>query len=191
MLLVAAVLAFFALVARLLDLLRPRRLFEQLLAGCERAIDQVYPRAYEREAVAAEAPGITASVAHEGPEGVVLALDLPRLMALAVEADAVHRGGARGRQLLSWRGAPLAHVRGTVLEIPHADLERAIIVSDERTLAQDPAFAIRAIVDIAIRALSPAVNDPTTACQALDTLESILHRLAGRALGPGRLHDAG
>ena len=66
-----------------------------------------------------------------------------------------------------------------------------IIVSDERTLAQDPAFAIRAIVDIAIRALSPAVNDPTTACQALDTLESILHRLAGRALGPGRLHDAG
>ncbi len=44
LLLVAAVLAFFALVARLLDLLRPRRLFEQLLAGCERAIDQVYPR---------------------------------------------------------------------------------------------------------------------------------------------------
>ena len=42
-------------------------------------------------------------------------------------------------------------------------LYRAVTVSEERTIEQDPAFAIRIIVDIATRALSPAVNDPTTA----------------------------
>ena len=44
----------------------------------------------------------------------------------------------------------------------------------ERTIDQDPAFAIRILVDVAIRALSPAVNDPTTAIQVLDHLEDTL-----------------
>ncbi len=44
----------------------------------------------------------------------------------------------------------------------------------ERTIEQDPAFAVRIMVDIAIRALSPAVNDPTTAVQVLDHLEDLL-----------------
>lgn len=48
----------------------------------------------------------------------------------------------------------------------------------ERTIEQDPAFALRIIVDIAIRALSPAVNDPTTAVQLLDHVEALL-QLAG------------
>ena len=41
-----------------------------------------------------------------------------------------------------------------------------------RTLEQDPAFAFRIMVDIASRALSPAINDPTTAVLALDQLQS-------------------
>ena len=44
----------------------------------------------------------------------------------------------------------------------------------ERTIDQDPAFAIRIIVDIAIRALSPAVNDPTTATQMINHLGELL-----------------
>ena len=53
----------------------------------------------------------------------------------------------------------------------------------ERTIEQDPAFAIRVMVDIAIRALSPAVNDPTTAVQVLDHLGETL-RLVGVAKRP-------
>ncbi len=188
-LLVVAVLAFFGLVARLLDLLRPRRLFEQLMRGCERAIDEVYPMPFAAAEAAppASAP-VTATVTHDGKEGVVSALDHPRLMAIAVEAGAMLEVVAVVGEFL-WRGAPLVRVRGG-REVPADDLERTVIVSDERTLVQDPAFAIRAIVDIAIRALSPAVNDPTTASQGLDVLESLLHRLAARELGAGRLHDA-
>ena len=49
----------------------------------------------------------------------------------------------------------------------------------ERTIEQDPAFAIRVMVDIADQALSPAVNDPTTAVQVLDHLGDVL-RVIGR-----------
>ena len=52
----------------------------------------------------------------------------------------------------------------------------------ERTIEQDPAFALRVLVDVAIRALSPAVNDPTTAVQVIDHLEDTL-ALIGRTPG--------
>ena len=52
----------------------------------------------------------------------------------------------------------------------------------ERTIDQDPAFALRILVDVAIRALSPAVNDPTTAVQVIDHLEDTLG-LIGRTPG--------
>ncbi len=54
------------------------------------------------------------------------------------------------------------------------ELEGMIAVGDERTLDQDPAFALRMMVDIANRALSPAVNDPTTAVQVLDHIGEVL-----------------
>ena len=54
------------------------------------------------------------------------------------------------------------------------ELEGMIALGDERTFDQDPAFAIRILVDIASRALSPAVNDPTTAVQVLDYVGEVL-----------------
>ena len=72
-------------------------------------------------------------------------------------------------------GAVLVEVYG---EDPGDDAERRlrgmIALGIERTIEQDPAFAIRIMVDIAIRALSPAVNDPTTAVQVLDHLGDTL-----------------
>lgn len=192
LLLVAAVFAFFTLVARLLDLLRPRRLYSQLRAGCERAIDQVYPDPFDDAAAAVEPPPATGGevVHHRGASGVLSALDRAALLSAATAADAaievvppigsfVHHGDA----LFRLRG-------GGADAVPHRQLERAAIVAEERTLTQDPAFAIRAIVDIAIRALSPAVNDPTTAVQGLDVLEAILQRLARRDLGAGVVRGA-
>jgi len=59
-------------------------------------------------------------------------------------------------------------------------LRKMIVLGRERTIEQDPAFAVRIIVDIANKALSPAINDPTTAVQALDHLSDVL-RLIGTA----------
>ena len=57
-----------------------------------------------------------------------------------------------------------------------------IALGTERTIEQDPAFAVRVVVDVATRALSPAVNDPTTAVQVLDHLEVLLHEIGFRPL---------
>jgi len=54
------------------------------------------------------------------------------------------------------------------------ELEQMIALGDERTFDQDPTFALRMMVDIANKALSPAVNDPTTAVQVLDHIGEIL-----------------
>ena len=56
-------------------------------------------------------------------------------------------------------------------------LRRMIVLGVERTIEQDPAFAVRIMVDIAIKALSPAVNDPTTAVQVINHLGDLLHRI--------------
>ena len=57
-------------------------------------------------------------------------------------------------------------------------LRDMVALGAERTIEQDPAFAIRIMVDIADKALSPAINDPTTAVQVLDHLSDVL-RLIG------------
>ena len=66
---------------------------------------------------------------------------------------------------------------------------RAIHLERQRTFEQDPKYPIRLLVDIAIKALSPAINDPTTAVQTIDQIEDLLRRLGGRQLDAGRVRD--
>jgi len=75
-------------------------------------------------------------------------------------------------------------------KLPEATLMRAVHLATSRTYEQDPKYAIRLLVDIAIRALSPAINDPTTAVQALDQIEDLLRRLGRRQLDAGYVRDA-
>ncbi|GAA0394122.1 DUF2254 domain-containing protein [Streptomyces luteireticuli] len=62
-------------------------------------------------------------------------------------------------------------------------LHHTVQIGPERTLRQDTMFGIRQLVDIALRALSPAVNDPYTGVQTLDRLSVVVGMLAGRPLG--------
>ena len=64
-----------------------------------------------------------------------------------------------------------------------AELEGMIALGEERTFDQDPTFALRMMVDIASRALSPAVNDPTTALQVLDHIGAVLGLIGATDLG--------
>jgi uncharacterized membrane protein len=79
------------------------------------------------------------------------------------------------------RGQPLLRIHG-VGQLDEDLVCSAVSVAEERTIEQDPAFAIRIIVDTSIRALSPAVNDPTTGAQAIDVLEVLIRELASRNL---------
>jgi uncharacterized membrane protein len=82
-------------------------------------------------------------------------------------------------------GAVILEVHGAaVSEALARRLASMLAMGAERTIEQDPAFAIRVMVDIATRALSPAVNDPTTAVQVLDHLSEIL-----RSIGVASAHQ--
>jgi uncharacterized membrane protein len=59
----------------------------------------------------------------------------------------------------------------------------------ERTFDQDPKYPLRLLVDIAIKALSPAINDPTTAVQAIDQIEDLLRRLGRAGFDTGHAVD--
>jgi uncharacterized membrane protein len=86
-------------------------------------------------------------------------------------------------------GMPLLRVHGGTQPLAEKRLRRAVRLGHERTFDQDPKYAIRILVDIAIKALSPAINDPTTAVQALDQLEDLLLRLGRADLEAGRVRD--
>ena len=68
-------------------------------------------------------------------------------------------------------------------------LNQSIAIGPERTMEQDPGFAFRIIVDIAAKALSPAINDPTTAVLALDQIHRLLRMVAMRQLNTGQAYD--
>jgi uncharacterized membrane protein len=122
--------------------------------------------------------------------GAIQAVNVRGLVALAVDRDLVcslrHTVGD-----FVTTGGVLMDVRGSVTEADARRLRGLVALGHERTIDQDPAFALRIIVDIAIRALSPAVNDPTTATQMINHLGELLGGIGARDLrGHGRLADA-
>lgn len=85
----------------------------------------------------------------------------------------------------------MLRIHGGKREIDEREMRKAFEMGQERTFEQDPKYAIRLLVDIAIKALSPVVNDPTTAVQALDQIEDLLLRLGRRRLEVGAVRDTG
>jgi uncharacterized membrane protein len=118
---------------------------------------------------------------------VVVALDRTGIANLAEQHDAVIECvPAVGEYIPA--GGVLLHVYGS-RQLPERRLRRSVVLGDERTLDDDPAFAFRMLVDVAIKALSPAVNDPTTAVQSLDRIEGLLHYAAAKHLSTGIVAD--
>ena len=156
-------------------------------------IGLMYPARFDPDESAAarrnqEKPlaGSTWLIRHAGVPGVFQAFDEPAVVALAAGTGTEIRFLPGVGDFLP-SGARLAAGTGPP---PDADrLRRLVRVGALRTMEQDPAYGIRLLVDIALRALSPAINDPTSAVQALDQLDDVLQRLARRSLGDGRLLD--
>ena len=126
-------------------------------------------------------PGETgASVVLDERHGHVVGIDQPALVKLAQDAGGVIQlEMAVGQFLIG--GQPLALTWGTALDADQVRrLNKAVRLASERHLDQDPAFGVRQLVDIAERALSPGINDPTTAAQALDELHRILRFVVQR-----------
>jgi hypothetical protein len=135
-----------------------------------------------------ELPAERQVVLHRGGPAVIQAIDVPRLVALAQrERVVVALAWAVGDTVVD--GMPLLSAHSGGRPVLERRLRRLVRLGSERTFEQDPKYAIRILVDIAIKALSPAINDPTTAVQALDQVEDLLLRLGRADLETGRARD--
>jgi uncharacterized membrane protein len=177
----ATVFGFVAYLHGVVRLMRVQYLLETIAAETRRAIEENFPPAAAY--VDAEPPQPDPSprrVCYTGTAGVITATDLHGLAELCRQNDC-------WLELTVGVGEYLAH--GTPVALVHhgdlhdRDVTRFFLIRGERTFVQDPAFGFRQLVDTAIRALSPAVNDPTTGVQAIDRLSDLL-AITGNRLDP-------
>jgi uncharacterized membrane protein len=177
----ATVFGFVAYLHGVVRLMRVQYLLETIATETRHSVLENFPPADAY--VEAEPPINDPSpqvVLYSGRPGVVTACDLYRLVELCRPIDSWIQLTVRVGEYLD-HGTPIALVHGA--RLPGKDVERLLLVRNERTFFQDPAFGFRQLVDVAARALSPAVNDPTTAVQAIDRISDAL-LLTGRNPDP-------
>jgi uncharacterized membrane protein len=187
-LLIAGLLLFVIFLDRFLHRLRP--------VAVVVLVSDFIQRDFRRQRAALTTPDIfwgidgdtgeqPAVVARSEKRGAIQAIDIQGLVRWAREHDRLlvmsHTIGdfvPAGGKLIEGYGG------GTPLPGEEDRLRGMVVLGAERTIEQDPAFAIRIMVDIADKALSAAINDPTTAVQVLDHLGDLL-RLIGTVDLPG------
>lgn len=182
-----AVLAFVAYLDHMAHAIRPTTVVEAIASETRAVIAQIYPEAAGSDDLlpAEPPPAMPAGgrvIAWSGASGYVQGFDSAGFrrfaereggrteLAIGIGAFLVH-----GRPLLR-----LPNQEGPAVTAAEADLEGCVRVGDERTMAEDPEFGFRQLVDIALRALSPSLNDPSTAIQVIDRLDELLEELRPR-----------
>ncbi len=114
---------------------------------------------------------------HKGTSGIVLAVNLRLLLRYATDAGCVIEVVPHVGDFVAV-DEPLFNVYGGK-PLDESRARAAVALGSERTMEQDPMFSFRILVDIAIRALSKAINDPTTTVLAIDQLHRLL-RMVGK-----------
>jgi uncharacterized membrane protein len=183
--------AFFYLIDHASRLLRPVSVLSHVGNRGLEVVASVYaasshePAAAETKRESLEDPNIV--IAHRGSSGIVLSVDVSALIAEAERTGtAVEFAPQVGDFVATDEALFLIHGHGAVDE---AKLRDAVDFGSERTMEQDPTFAFRIVVDIALRALSPAINDPTTAVLAIDQLHRLLRSTGLKDLRTDELRD--
>jgi len=173
--------------------LRPISVFQGIAAEGRTVVESVYPDRFdpaeERLGWAPAPEGDVAVVEHLGSPGVVLAYSQRDIVRLAERSDVVIELVPQVGAFVA-RGDPLFRVRRGGRDVEADALRGCIAIGGERTMEQDPRFAFRIIVHIANKALSPAINDPTTAVLALDHIHHLLMHVGKRRLDAGQTCDA-
>jgi uncharacterized membrane protein len=185
--------AFFYLIDYASRLLRPVSILAHVANDGLRVIENVYPspsltqEALERYRDKLGAPDRV--VRHEGTSAIVLAVNLKTLLACAEVSDAVVEFVPQVGDFVGV-DEPLFNVYGGIRTVDESMLRSTVAFGSERTMEQDPTFSFRIIVDIALRALSPAINDPTTAVLAIDQLHRLLRTVGKRNLRTDEIMDS-
>jgi uncharacterized membrane protein len=127
-------------------------------------------------------------VAHAGRSEIVLAVNVEALMHEARRARGLVELVPHVGDFVA-AGEPLFVLYGGATSIDDRRLRASVAFGPERTMEQDPLFAFRILVDIALKALSPAINDPTTGVLAIDQVDRLLRSIGRRRLRADVLLD--
>ena len=198
-LLLASVGAFIYYIDHMAHAIRASSVIHNIAAEARGALDRLFPDDFgepaESPAVAGRAvpSGTAARVVGSPQSGALVALDEGGMLEAARGVGQPRAGGGSdgdrpfvelvpmiGDYLPD--GAPLFRVWGTWTDDDVDALQSAVHFGSERSVEQDFAFGFRQLVDIAARALSAGINDPTTAVQALDRIHDLLRHLVRRRI---------
>jgi len=169
----------------------------------EEGIGRLFPgQLGEPDCEASKAPGeaeLPAAFAREASpvgaieDGYLQLIDADALMVLASEEDLLLRLERRpGHYLVKGQTMVVIWPADRVTDALVDKLNDAFVFGNQRTATQDVEFSFLQLVEIAVRALSPGINDPFTAIACVDRLGSALCRLAGRDMpSPLRFDDHG
>ena len=191
---VASALALFALamliafIHHIAQLVQASELTARLGRQTLEAIERLYPEQFDVGAEAENADDVLARWRDDGRPGLVLP-EMPGFVQ-RVELGSLVRGLPEPQPCVhvpvapgdfAFAGEPIAEVwpREAAGEIGEL-LRQTITVAGERDIDQDAHFGIRQLTDIALRAISPSVNDPTTAATCIAYIRSVLTQLAAR-----------
>jgi uncharacterized membrane protein len=189
-----SVIVFMFLIDYAARMLRPVSIVWRIAQQGLQVIEDVYPTAVR---TTAEPPQVLdqlgpaeVTVLHGGSSAIVIAVNLRALVTAARNADAIIEVVPRVGDFVS-RDDPLFRLRGRgAAKMDQRFLRGQVAFGRERTIEQDSTFAFRVIVDIALKALSPAINDPTTAVLAIDQLQRLLRVVGRRDLHDERIFDS-
>lgn len=199
-----SVVLFVAYIHHISRAIRAVSIIGRIAADTRRSIDRVFPgdlaTGPHGGVAGSSALSVTGGRLVDAPRsGVVVVVDGAALAGLAAKADQVIEVLVTVGEFVP-EGAPLLRVAPASPNVASGregpdtrrferNMCRAVVVGDERTIEGDPAFGFRQLVDIAERALSPGINDPTTAVQCIDQIHALLRRVAGRAEPDSVQHD--
>lgn len=163
--------------------IRPVSVMVSVSKETRSAIERLYP---ERTGGSTEVPvpnitpgsGVTV-LSHSS--GVITGVDEERIAAIASDRGSMVELRAMVGDFVC-KGSALFVIRGPWDGSDNNGLQSTVALGSERTMQQDAAFGFRQLVDIADRALSPGINDPTTAVQSLDHIHELLGLLASRSI---------
>jgi uncharacterized membrane protein len=167
-----SVVLFLVYLDRFIHRLRPVAVGWIVARAGARVFADMQPAGAHTELADARPRGAPSLEVHSTSAGAIQAIDRRGLLQTATRHDCVLELAHAVGDIVA-HDSVILRVYGTAP--PDAEhLCGLLAIGEERTIEQDPAFALRILVDIAIRALSPAVNDPTTACQILGAIEDLL-----------------
>ncbi|WP_406372701.1 DUF2254 domain-containing protein [Streptomyces sp. NBC_01550] len=177
-----SLLLFIAYVSSTLRLMQVGPVVDRITHESLRVVGRMPGGVREELSLGAE----TARIGYSGRAGVLREVNVARLVRVARRQEVVLRLIPRIGDFVV-PGTPVLAVHGGALSqrMPRY----TISVGVERTPQQDLAFGLRQLSDIALRALSPAVNDPTTAVQCLDRIVQLLTAMVHLPLGAVQHRD--